>query len=282
MRRRLLRGLVLSSVVAGLLVGCRPETRNETIPKAAPLPQVAHADPDAIGILLGDSVVRGFGGGPVLYNSSAAEFEAKKYRFRPEEDLPIEALRGYQGAEVWLNRGVTGNPSNAVVARWEMDVLTPQDRGAQTRSQHVTTVLVSMGITDIGAALGTPRLPKAEANLQQNFLRLTALAKAAGIHIAFLEIPDPTCAPLGESFHTLAGTPVKSFCEEQNLSPADQIAFTEAVLRTRKFMETEVRAAGAEVIDYADFLPPEYFWDSHHPSDPGYVELGRLLRSRSS
>lgn len=236
--------------------------------------------PDDIGILLGDSVVRGFGSGPVLYESHDSQFKESVYRFDPRKDKPIEALRGYRGIKTWLNRGVTGNPSSAVLARWERDILEKLDRGSQTSRQNVRSILVSTGITDIGAAMGTPKLPEVEENLRQNLLTLTDLANKEGIHIAFLEVPDPTVAPLGVGFTTVGGHSVKSFCDEQEFNGADRKTFVEVIQRLRTFMEKDLREAGAEVIDYAGFLPPEYFWDSHHPGPKGYLLLGKMLRER--
>jgi lysophospholipase L1-like esterase len=179
--------------------------------------------------------------------------------------------------DLWLNRGVTGNTSDATVARWTRDVAERYDRGSQKRRHRVRALLVSIGITDIGAAMGTDRLGEAEANLERNMLTLSRYARASHIPIAFLEIPDPTRAPLGAPFRTRAGTPVKSFCEAQEYSEEDRAVFMATIQRIRAFMEGPLRASGAEVIDYASFLPAEYFWDSHHPSKEGYLKLGALL-----
>ncbi|MDR3688756.1 MAG: GDSL-type esterase/lipase family protein [Fimbriimonas sp.] len=238
------------------------------------------ADSSDLGVLLGDSVVRGFGGSPVYYNDQGPIFHRAAYRFVASADRPVRCLDGYEGIHTWLNRGVTANGTNATLARWSIDVTSRLTRGAQTKGSRVTSVLVSTGFMDVAQGVLRHHLPAAEIKLKKNLLLLVRRAKADRVRIAFLEIPDPTKAPLGKRFHTKAGTPVVPFYEEQKLNPAMRREFTEAVQRYRTFLETTLAAEGAEIIDYASFLPTGYFWDSHHPSDPGYAKLGQLLAKR--
>ncbi len=237
---------------------------------------------DQIGVLLGDSVIRGFGSGPVYYDNNSPTFDRSAYRFVASMDKPIASLAGYQGIQTWLNRGVTGNTSTGTLARWQKDVVERLDRGSQRKRHLVRTLLVSAGFNDIAKGIQKNRLRSAEATMRKNLLAMVKKARAQGIQLAFLESPDPTVAPLGERFSTLAGTPVIPFFEEQAYGEETHREFNEAVRRTRTFMEKGLESAGAKVIDYASFLPPPYFWDSHHPSIPGYVELGRLLREQDS
>lgn len=249
--------------------------------RAAQDPQLPSA-PAEVGILLGDSVVQGFGSSPVLYNERLDYFREDKYRFKPEFDKPIESLAGYQGIQLWLNRGVPGNPSQSILARWKRDIVEKQDRGAQTKNQQVKSILVSAGMTDIGAAVGTPNLLEAEADLRENLLSLVRLARSEGIRIAFLEPPDPTVAPMGRAFKNIDGVEVKPFCESHGYDEASCRDFEGAVQRTRTFMEKNLPRLGARVIDYAKILPVEYFYDAHHPTKAGYAELGKLLRERDA
>jgi len=230
--------------------------------------------------LLGDSVVRGFGSAPVYYNDQNPVFHRSAYRFVESADKPVACMDGYHGIHTWLNRGVTANGTNATLARWQIDVVDRLDRGAQTKRSHVRCVLVSTGFMDIAQGVLQHHLEAAELNLKKNLLALVERARADKVKIAFLEIPDPTKAPLGKRFHTVAGTPVVPFYEEQKLGPKARRQFADAVKRYRQFLETNLAAKGAEIVDYASFLPSGYFWDSHHPSDPGYVKLGHLLAQR--
>lgn len=236
--------------------------------------------PQEVGVLLGDSILQGFGGSPVVYSEWIDYFREDRYRFKPESDKRVEPLIGYKGLDLWLNRGVVGNSSKSVSERWRKDVIEKQDRGLQTKTQVVKWVIVSAGITDIGAAVGTGRMLQVESKLRQNLLTLAQRAKTAKIRIAFFELPDPTCAPLGKSFTDQSGATIPSFCEKNQYSPAQCEEFTGAVQRTRTFMERYLPPAGAEVIDYARILPSEYFADAVHPNPAGYWELGRTLLAR--
>ena len=238
------------------------------------------ADSDSVGVVLGDSVVRGFGSSPVYYNEQGPSFKRSAYRFVSSADKPIICLDGYEGIHKWLNRGVTANGTNATRARWMIDVESHAGRGAQTKHDQVKFVLVSSGFMDIAQGVLRNHLASAEANVQKNLLAIVRRAKADRIGIAILEIPDPKKAPLGQRFHTNAGTPVIPFYEEQKLSPKLHRQFDDAVQRYRFFLENVLAPEGAIIVDYASFLSPGYFWDSHHPSDPGYIKLGKLLASR--
>ena len=233
-----------------------------------------------IGVLLGDSVVHGFGHSPVLYNETLDFYREDRYKFKPNVDAPVESLAGFKGIQIWLNRGVTGNSSKAALERWRRDVVERADRGVQKKNYRTDWVLVSVGMTDIGAAVGTPRLLQAESKLRQNILTLVRYAREERIHITFLELPDPLQSPLGRSFTNAEGQQVLNFCESHEYTDKDCTDFTDSVLRVRKFMERYVPPAGGTVIDYAQLLPTEYFLDSFHPSKVGYEELGRILRER--
>jgi lysophospholipase L1-like esterase len=240
---------------------------------------VSRQEPEEpIGVVIGDSVAHGFGNSPVLYNERSDSFLEDRYRFKATVDGVVEALAGYQGLQVWLNRGVTGNPSNSVLARWKRDISERLDRGFQKRTHRVRSVLVSAGLTDLAAAVGTPELLESEAKLRNNLLNMTRRAREEGMLIAFLQIPDPTKAPMGRTFRTLDGTTIEGFCESHEYDAESCTQFVESVQRTREFMDRHLRAAGADVIDYAAMLPLDYFVDSHHLSKEGYTELGRKLR----
>lgn len=249
-------------------------------PTQVPVEQTP-VEPDVkVGILLGDSVVHGFGHAPVLYNESPTFSGADRYKFRPQLDAPVERLAGFKGIDLWLNRGVMGSTSQGALDRWSRDVMERQERGAQKLNYRPDWVLVSVGMTDIGAAIGTPRLRKAEANLRRNMLALLKRSREAGIHMTFLELPDPTRAPLGQAFTNTVGERVPNFCESHEYSDEDCREFTASVGRIRGFMEKSLPLGGATVIDYAMVLPTEYFLDSFHPTQAGYDELGRRLRER--
>jgi len=243
-------------------------------------PVHAHVDSDDLGILLGDSVARGFGGSPIYYNDQGPIFKRSGYRFVASADKPIPCLDGYKGIHKWLNRGVTANGSNATLARWSIDVAARLNRGSQTKRDRVRCVLVSTGFMDIAQGVLRHHLAESETNMNKNLLALVRRARKEDVRIAILEIPDPTRAPLGKRFHTVAGTLVVPFYEEQKLNPTMRREFTGAVLRYRSFLEAKLAAEGAEIVDYAGFLPSGYFWDSHHPSEPGYIRLGQLLVER--
>ncbi len=250
-------------------------------PKLAAVSCVAtRVGTEDLGILLGDSVVRGFGSSPVYYNEQGPNFKRSAYRFVASADKPVACLDGYEGIQKWLNRGVTANGSNSTVARWSIDVTHRLNRGCQTKDSRTRCVLVSTGFMDIAQGVLRHHLATAEANLQKNMLTLVRRAREERIKLAVLEIPDPMRAPLGKRFHTVAGTLVLPFYEEQKLSPDMRKEFNAAVLRYRNFLETSLAPKGAEIVDYANFLPSGYFWDSHHPSDPGYRKLGQLLIKR--
>ncbi|MGV3616497.1 MAG: SGNH/GDSL hydrolase family protein [Fimbriimonas sp.] len=241
-------------------------------------PQEPAESPD-VGILIGDSIVHGFGHSPVLYNERGSVFLEDRYRFRPNLDGPVEPLAGFLGAPLWLNRGVTGNPSTSVRARWSRDVAEKLDRGHQKSTQRVRCLLISVGLTDIGAAVGSDNMKEAEATLRDNLMSFVKRAKKDGIRIAFFEPPDPYRAPMGKTFRTLDGRTIESFCESRKYDEAGCSEFNGAVERTRAFMEGPLQKAGAEVIDYANVLSTEYFLDATHPTSDGYEELGRILRS---
>jgi len=242
-------------------------------------PQEPTESPD-IGILIGDSIIHGFGHSPVIYNERGDTFLENKYRFRPDLDGPVESLTGFLGTKLWLNRGVVGNPSTSVKARWSRDVLEKLDRGVQKSTYHVRSLLISVGLTDIGAAVGTDHLSEAEATLRENLMFFVKQAKKESIRIAFLEVPDPDSAPMGQTFRTLNGRTVDSFCEAHKYDEATCAEFNGAVKRTRKFMEGPLQQAGAEILDYASLLTTEDFLDATHPTPEGYEELGKILREK--
>jgi lysophospholipase L1-like esterase len=231
-----------------------------------------------IGILIGDSIVHGFGHSPVIYNERGSVFLEESYRFRPKMDGPVESLAGFLGMPLWLNRGVTGNPSSSVQARWSRDVLEKLDRGHQKSTHRVRSVLISVGLTDLGAAAGSDRMLSAEATLRENLMNLVQRAKKEGIRVAFFEPPDPYREPMGKTFRTLDGRTIESFCESRGYDEASCSEFNGAVKRTREFMEGPLRKTGALVLDYANILSTEYFLDATHPTPDGYEELGRILR----
>jgi len=233
-----------------------------------------------IGILIGDSIVHGFGRSPVLYNERGNVFLEDHYRFRAHLDGPVESLAGFLGMPLWLNRGVTGNPSASVLARWNRDVLEKLDRGHQKSTHRVRGLLISVGLTDIGAAVGSNLMRDAEAALRENLLTFVRQAKKERIRIVFLELPDPDRAPMGKTFRTLDGRTIDSFCESRGYDQASCSEFNGAVKRTRRFMEGPLRKAGAEIVDYASILSTEYFLDATHPTPDGYVELGKILRDQ--
>lgn len=240
------------------------------------------ADSQDIGIVIGDSIAHGFGHSPVIYNERGDLFLEERYRFKAELDGPVESLKGFLGTQLWLNRGVTGNPSTSVKARWNRDVIEKLDRGAQKSTYHVRNLLVSTGLTDIGAAVGTDHLLESEATLRENLMLFVKQAKKEGIRIAFLELPDPDEAPMGKTFRTLNGRTIDSFCEAHKYDEASCAEFNGAVKRTRKFMEGPLRRAGAEILDYASILSTEDFLDATHPTPEGYEELGKILREKYS
>jgi lysophospholipase L1-like esterase len=233
-----------------------------------------------IGILIGDSIVHGFGHSPVLYNERGGVFLEEKYRFKANLDGPVESLAGFLGTSLWLNRGVTGNPSTSVRARWNRDVMEKLDRGAQKSTYRVRSLLISVGLTDIGAVVGSNQMTDAETTLRENLMTFLQQAKKEGIRVAFLEPPSPDRAPMGKTFRTLDGRTIESFCESHQYDEASCSEFNGAVKRTRKFMEGPLRRAGAEIIDYASLLSTEYFLDATHPTPEGYEELGKMLRER--
>ncbi|AIE85829.1 hypothetical protein OP10G_2461 [Fimbriimonas ginsengisoli Gsoil 348] len=233
-----------------------------------------------IGILIGDSIAHGFGHSPVIYNERGDVFLEDHYRFKAEADGPVESLAGFLGTRLWLNRGVTGNPSSSVKARWNRDVMEKLDRGRQKSTYRVRSLLISVGLTDIGAAVGTDRMPDAESNLRENLLLFVRQAKKEGFRIAFLELPDPDRAPMGRTFRTLDGRTVESFCESHKYDEASCSEFNGAVKRTRRFMEGRLRREGAEIFDYASLLSTEDFLDATHPTPEGYEELGKILREK--
>jgi len=238
------------------------------------------ADPPEMGILIGDSIVHGFGHSPVIYNERGDAFLEDRYRFKPDLDGPVESLAGFLGTRLWLNRGVTGNPSTSVKARWNRDVLEKLDRGVQKSTYHVRSLLISAGLTDIGAAVGTDHLAETEAALRENLMSFVKQAKKEGIYVAFLELPDPDSAPMGKTFRTLNGRTIDSFCESHKYDEQSCAEFNGAVRRTRKFMEGPLQKAGAEIIDYASILSTEDFLDATHPTPEGYEELGKILREK--
>jgi lysophospholipase L1-like esterase len=242
-------------------------------------PQEPAQSPD-IGILIGDSIVHGFGHSPVIYNERGSVFLEEHYRFRANLDGPVESLAGFLGMPLWLNRGVTGNPSTSVQARWSRDVLEKLDRGHQKSTHRVRSLLISVGLTDLGAAVGSDRMLGAEATLRENLLSFVERAKKEGIRVAFLELPDPERAPMGKTFRTLDGRTIESFCESRGYDQASCTEFNAAVKRTRKFMEGPLRKTGAQIFDYADILSTEYFLDATHPTPEGYEELGKILREK--
>lgn len=242
-------------------------------------PQEPVESPD-IGILIGDSIVHGFGHSPVLYNERGKVFLEERYRFRPDLDGPVKSLAGFLGTSLWLNRGVTGNPSTSVQARWSRDVVEKLDRGHQKSTQRVKCLLISVGLTDIGAAVGSGIMLEAETTLRDNLMTFVKRAKKDGIQIVFLEPPDPFRAPMGKTFRTLDGRTIDSFCESRKYDQAGCTEFNDAVKRTRKFMEGPLRKEGAEIVDYANILSTEYFLDATHPTPDGYEELGKLLRDQ--
>jgi hypothetical protein len=128
--------------------------------------------------------------------------------------------------------------------------------------------------------VGTDYMSDAEATLRENLITFVKFAKREGIQIAFLELPDPSRAPMGKSFRTLDGRTVESFCESREYDEVGCSEFNAAVSRTRKFMETRLRRIGAEIVDYASILPTEYFLDATHPTPEGYEELGKIMRER--
>lgn len=238
------------------------------------------AESSDIGILIGDSIVHGFGHSPVIYNERGNVFLEDRYRFRATLDGPVESLAGFLGMPLWLNRGVTGNPSTSVQARWSRDVLEKLDRGHQKSTYRVRSLLISVGLTDIGAAVGSDRMLAAEATLRENLMAFVNQAKKEGIRVAFLEPPDPYRAPMGKTFRTLDGRTIDSFCESHKYDEASCSEFNGAVERTRKFMEGPLRKAGAKILDYANILSTEYFLDATHPTAEGYEELGKILREK--
>ena len=68
-----------------------------------------------VGIVLGDSVIKGFGSSPIYYNEQGPKFKRSAYRFVASADKPIRCLDGYEGIHKWLNRGVTANGTNATI-----------------------------------------------------------------------------------------------------------------------------------------------------------------------
>lgn len=243
------------------------------------MPQEPAQSPD-IGILIGDSIAAGFGHSPVIYNERGSDFLEDRYRFKAEVDGPVESLKGFLGMPLWLNRGVVGNPSTSVKARWSRDVLEKLDRGFQKSTYRVRSLLVSVGLTDIGAAVGTDHLLEAEATLRENMMSFVTQAKKEGMRIAFLELPDPDSAPMGKTFRTLNGRTIDSFCESHKYDEATCAEFNGAVKRTRNFMEGPLQKAGAEILDYAGLLTTEDFLDATHPTPEGYEELGKILREK--
>jgi lysophospholipase L1-like esterase len=240
------------------------------------------AEPLEVGIVIGDSIAHGFGHSPVIYNDRGDVFLEERYRFKAEADGPVDSLAGFLGTRLWLNRGVTGNPSTSVKARWSRDVLEKLDRGYQKSTYRVRSLLISVGLTDIGAAVGTGRMPEAEAALRENLMTFVKQAKKEGMRIAFLELPDPDRPPMGRTFRTLDGRTVESFCESHKYDEVACSEFNGAVARTRRFMEIRLRRAGAEILDYANLLSTEYFLDATHPTPEGYAELGKILREKYS
>ncbi|MGV3614981.1 MAG: SGNH/GDSL hydrolase family protein [Fimbriimonas sp.] len=235
------------------------------------------AESSDIGILIGDSIVHGFGHSPVLYNERGSVFLEDRYRFRPDSDGPVESLTGFFGMPLWLNRGVTGNSSTSVQARWNRDVVERLDRGHQRSTHRARTVLISVGLTDLGAAVGTDRMPDAETTLRNNLMGFVKRAQKNGLRVAFLEMPDPYRPPMGVTFQTLDGRTIESFCQSRKYDEAGCSEFSGAVKRTREFMEGPLRKTGAEIVDYANVISTDYFLDATHLTPEGYEELGRIL-----
>ena len=149
----------------------------------------------------------------------------------------------------WVNRGISGQTTPQMLARFQADVVALKPR----------VVHIMAGTNDVAGNTG----PTSVADIQNNVIAMVTLAKANRIGVVLASIP-----------------PAKVFSWAPALTPADQIRGLNAWLKAYAARE------GLTYVDYAaamatpdGAMKPELTFDGVHPNAAGYAVMAPLARA---
>ncbi len=139
----------------------------------------------------------------------------------------------------WVNRGIGGERSEQVRARFAQDVL----------ALHPQAVVILVGTND--AVANSPALPLAMT--EANIAAMTTLARAAGVRVLLASVP-----PLGWRAYPLIPANAEKRIGAQNA-----------------WMREYAARSGAGFVDYWRVMRPDLTSDGVHPSAAGYAVMAR-------
>jgi len=145
----------------------------------------------------------------------------------------------------WLNRGIGGERSDQVRARFAQDVV----------ALHPRAVVILVGTND--AWKHKPWLPL-EAT-ESNIAAMVTEAQSANIHVLLASVP-----PLGKQYTVIPPEP----------RPLGAEARIEA---QNRWMESFATRTGAGFVDYWSVIWPAVTSDGIHPTKQGYRKMGALV-----
>jgi lysophospholipase L1-like esterase len=142
----------------------------------------------------------------------------------------------------WINRGIGGQNSHEVRARFAQDVL----------ALHPRVVHIQVGINDIGGRQPPLTLAQTEANIAD----MASRARSAGIKVVLGTVePVPDWAWF-----------------RKTVNPAG------AVGRLNSWIRAYAHTTGAVCADYSVVMDPVRTIDGIHPTDAGYAVMGAVTR----